>query len=48
MRAHPLGAAAAVIGAFTDADPPLVELITRAGGRRIVQRPYGEQLPRIC
>ena len=28
--------------------PPLVELITRAGGRRIVQRPYGEELPRIC
>ena len=21
---------------------------TRAGGRRIVQRPYGEELPRIC
>ena len=30
------------------ADWPLVELLTRAGGRRIVQRPYGEELPRIC
>lgn len=48
MRAHPLGAEAAVIGRMTDAEPPLVELRTRAGGRRIVQKPYGEELPRIC
>jgi len=48
MRNHPLGGHAAVIGRFVDAQPPLVELITRAGGRRIVQRPYGEELPRIC
>ncbi len=48
LRAHPLGHAAAVIGALTAARPPLVELLTRAGGRRIVQRPYGEELPRIC
>jgi len=47
-RRHPLGASAAAIGRFVRADPPLVELITRAGGRRIVQRPYGEELPRIC
>ena len=46
-RAHPLGEHAAIIGQLTGA-PPLVELITRAGGRRIVQRPYGEELPRIC
>ncbi len=48
MRDHPLGRSAAVIGSVTDASPPLVELVTRAGGRRIVQRPYGEELPRIC
>jgi hydrogenase expression/formation protein HypE len=48
MRAHPLGKRAAMIGRVTDSRPPLVELITRAGGRRIVQRPYGEDLPRIC
>lgn len=48
MRAHPLGRRAADIGALTAARPPLVEMITRAGGRRIVQRPYGEDLPRIC
>ena len=47
-REHPLGKCAAVIGQFVQARPPLVELITRAGGRRIVQRPYGEELPRIC
>ena len=48
-RAHPLGADAAVIGHVGDpSDWPLVELLTRAGGRRIVQRPYGEELPRIC
>jgi hydrogenase expression/formation protein HypE len=47
-RRHPLGRNAAVIGRVTDVSPPLVELVTRAGGRRIVQRPYGEELPRIC
>ena len=48
-RAHPLGAEAAIIGRLGDrSDWPLVELLTRAGGRRIVQRPYGEELPRIC
>lgn len=48
MRRHPLGPHAAVIGRFVEAQPPIVELVTRAGGRRIVQRPYGEELPRIC
>jgi hydrogenase expression/formation protein HypE len=47
-RAHPLGAHAAVVGRVAAADVPLVELITRVGGRRVVQRPYGEELPRIC
>jgi hydrogenase expression/formation protein HypE len=48
LRRHPLGRSAARIGTVTDARPPLVELITRTGGRRIIQRPYGEDLPRIC
>ncbi|RIK67661.1 MAG: hydrogenase expression/formation protein HypE [Planctomycetota bacterium] len=48
MQDHPLGREAAIVGRVTDAEPPLVELRTRAGGRRIVQRPYGEELPRIC
>jgi hydrogenase expression/formation protein HypE len=48
-REHPLGRHAAIVGRVGEpADVPLVELITRAGGRRIVQRPYGEELPRIC
>lgn len=48
LRSHPLGRRAAVIGRVTQAEPPLVEMHTRAGGQRIVQRPYGEELPRIC
>jgi len=48
LRSHPLGHAAAQIGKVTGTQPPLVELRTRVGGRRIVQRPYGEELPRIC
>lgn len=48
LRSHALGTHAAVIGRITDAEPALVELLTRIAGRRIVQRPYGEDLPRIC
>ena len=47
-RSHKYGKDAAVIGCFTDAAPPLAELVTRAGGRRMITRPYGEELPRIC
>jgi hydrogenase expression/formation protein HypE len=47
-HAHALGADAAAIGRVVDRSPPLVELVTRVGGRRVVQRPYGEELPRIC
>lgn len=39
----------AVIGSVgPNADSPLVEMLTAIGGRRIVQMPYGEELPRIC
>ncbi|MBK9126844.1 MAG: hydrogenase expression/formation protein HypE [Phycisphaerales bacterium] len=48
LRDHPLGREASRIGEVTAAQPPLVELLTPAGGRRVVQRPYGEDLPRIC
>lgn len=47
-KSHKYGKDAAVIGTFCDRSPALVELISRIGGRRIVQRPYGEDLPRIC
>lgn len=42
------GQHAAIIGRMQAAEPPLVELVTTSGGRRLVQRPYGEELPRIC
>jgi hydrogenase expression/formation protein HypE len=48
-KSHPLGENAGIIGNITEAsDGPLVELITKIGGRRIVQTPYGRELPRIC
>ena len=48
-RSHPLGADAQIIGEVVETrDVPLVELETRIGGRRIVQMPYGRELPRIC
>ncbi len=48
LRADPLGRQAARIGRVVDVQPALVELRTCTGGRRVVQRPYGEELPRIC
>lgn len=48
LKAQPLGKNAKAIGRFADQAPPLAELITTIGGRRIIQRPYGEELPRIC
>jgi hydrogenase expression/formation protein HypE len=48
VRSHPLGRRAAVIGRVDASPDPLCEIHTAIGGRRIVQKPYGEQLPRIC
>lgn len=48
MRAHPLGADAAVIGAVIADDHHFVQLTTAFGGRRIVDWLAGDQLPRIC
>jgi hydrogenase expression/formation protein HypE len=47
-KAHKYGKGAAIIGTVNNAIPPLAELVTPLGGRRIIQRPYGEELPRIC
>jgi hydrogenase expression/formation protein HypE len=48
LRAHPLGAGAAVIGEVK-ADPPgIVLLKTAFGGTRIVDVLVGDPLPRIC
>jgi hydrogenase expression/formation protein HypE len=48
-RKHPLGKRASIIGEVVETrDVPVVELFTKIGGRRIVQMPYGRELPRIC
>ncbi len=48
MRNHPLGKGARIIGHVGGIEDGLCELHTLIGGRRIIQKPYGEQLPRIC
>jgi hydrogenase expression/formation protein HypE len=46
---HPLGKEANIIGDVTEtSDVAVVELVTTIGGKRIVQMPYGRELPRIC
>jgi hydrogenase expression/formation protein HypE len=48
-RGDPLGNEARIIGQVLEShDMPLVEMETRIGGKRIVQMPYGRELPRIC
>lgn len=48
MRAHPLGRDAAMIGKAVADENRFVQMTTAFGGRRIVDRLSGEQLPRIC
>jgi len=48
VRAHPLGAQAAVIGRVVQEHPGLVVAKTGLGARRVVDLPTGEILPRIC
>ena len=48
MRSHQLGRHAARIGRVTDAHPGLVELRTPVRGRRLLDLPFAEPLPRIC
>ena len=48
MRAHPLGAGAAVIGECVSDHPGMVVARAAFGGTRVVDLPLGEQLPRIC
>jgi len=48
-KKHPLGKESKIIGEVIESrDVPLVEIETRIGGKRIVQMPYGRELPRIC
>jgi hydrogenase expression/formation protein HypE len=49
LAGHEIARGAAVIGAVGEAsEMPLVEMVTAIGGRRVIQMPYGEDLPRIC
>jgi hydrogenase expression/formation protein HypE len=48
MRAHPLGAGAAIIGEVNEDPHCFVQMETGFGGRRNVDWLTGEQLPRIC
>jgi hydrogenase expression/formation protein HypE len=48
LRGHPLGKDAAIIGKVREEPAGRVLLRTNVGGTRIVDMPYGEQLPRIC
>ncbi|MHB1354787.1 MAG: hydrogenase expression/formation protein HypE [Anaerolineae bacterium] len=48
MRAHPLGAEAALVGRVVAEHPNRVALRTVLGTRRVLDMLSGEQLPRIC
>lgn len=48
LRAHPLGREAAVIGEVSASGDAIVTVTTRAGGERMLIKPAGEALPRIC
>jgi hydrogenase expression/formation protein HypE len=48
MRADPLGRRAARLGTVTDEHPGMVVVRTAIGGTRVIDRAYGELLPRIC
>jgi hydrogenase expression/formation protein HypE len=48
LRTLPEGKGAAIIGEVTEEHPRQVVLTSSIGGRRVVNRLVGEQLPRIC
>jgi hydrogenase expression/formation protein HypE len=48
LKEHEYGQDARVIGRVEQATDGMCELRTAIGGRRILQKPYGMQLPRIC
>ena len=48
MQAHPAGRDARLIGRAVAEHPGMVLLKTEIGGRRILDLPFTEQLPRIC
>ncbi len=48
LRRHPLGRDASIIGEITDEHPGKVVAVTEVGTTRIISKPIGETLPRIC
>jgi hydrogenase expression/formation protein HypE len=48
LRSHPLGEEAAIVGEVTDEYPGRVVLATGVGGRRFLDMPLGDPVPRIC
>lgn len=48
LRGHPLGADAALVGSVTAEYPGRVILETPVGGRRFLDMPLGDPVPRIC
>jgi len=48
LHSHPLGRKSALIGEVTDVNKGNIILNTSNGGKRILDIPYGVQLPRIC
>jgi len=48
IRAHRLGENAAITGRVTDEYPGRVILATEVGGRRFLDMPLGDPVPRIC
>ncbi len=48
-RRHPLGEKASIIGEVVQTrEAAVVQMLTKIGGSRVVQMPYGRELPRIC
>ncbi len=48
LRSHPLGENAAIVGRLTERTAGRVVLRTVIGGKRVLDMPAGELLPRIC
>ena len=48
LKTHPYGKNSAIIGTVTKEYPGKVLLETEFGGTRILEKPLGEDLPRIC
>jgi hydrogenase expression/formation protein HypE len=48
LKAHPESRDALAVGRITNDRPGWVVMNTRFGGRRVIDMPTGEQLPRIC